>query len=80
MLDELSKASKVVGAKQVKRCVEAGTVRTVYLAADAAPRVTEPIAALCGEKGVPVETGCTMKQLGRACGIAVGAAVAAVLA
>lgn len=79
MLDELSRGSKVVGAKQVRRAVEAGTAKAVWLAADADPQVTGPIAALCGEKGVPVAAVSSMKELGRACGIAVGAAVAALL-
>ena len=80
MISELSGSNKVVGAKQVRRALESGTARTVFLAFDAAPNVTEPIAALCGEKGVPTVSGCSMKELGKACNIAVGAAVAAVLA
>lgn len=79
MLTELTNQAKVVGAKQVRRAVEAGTARKVFLAGDADPRVTEPIAALCGEKGVEVESVPSMRELGRACGIAVGAAVTALL-
>ncbi len=79
MLTELATADKVVGAKQTRRALERGTVRAVYLAADADPRITGPIAALCAEKGVSVRTDCSMKELGAACGIAVGCAVAAVL-
>ena len=77
MLTELSAASRVVGVKQVKRCVESGRALKVFLAQDAEGRITAPIAALCEEKGVPVETGGSMTDLGRACGISVGAAVAA---
>jgi len=80
MLTELSQRAKVVGAKQVKRALEAGTARKVFLARDAAPRITDPIAALCAEKGVERESECSMKELGRACGIAVGATVAALVA
>lgn len=79
MLTELTNQAKVVGAKQVRRAVEAGTARKVFLAGDADPRVIEPIAALCGEKGVEVESVPSMRELGRACGIAVGAAVTALL-
>lgn len=79
MLDELKNGSKVVGAKQTRRALNDGRVRMVYLASDADPRVTEPIAALCISAGVPAETACSMKELGAACGIAVGAAVAALL-
>ena len=77
MLTELSTASKVVGVKQVRRAVESGRALKVFLAQDAEGRVTAPITALCAEKGTPVETGGSMTDLGKACGISVGAAVAA---
>lgn len=80
MLTELTNNTKVVGAKQVKRAIEAGSAQKVFWAQDADPRVTEPIAALCGEKGVAVEAVPSMRELGKACGIAVGSAVAAVVA
>ncbi len=80
MLTELSNKAKVVGAKQVRRALEAGRALTVFLAADADPRVTEPIAAACAEKGVKAETVPSMRELGKACGISVGAAVAAAVA
>lgn len=79
MLTELSNKAKVVGAKQVKRALGADLALTVFLASDADPRVTEPVAAQCAEKGVKAETVPTMKELGKACGISVGAAVAAAL-
>ncbi|MDD5938958.1 MAG: ribosomal L7Ae/L30e/S12e/Gadd45 family protein, partial [Clostridiales bacterium] len=46
-----------MGAKQVKRAVEAGTAKQVFLASDADPRVTEPVAAACAGKEIPTETG-----------------------
>lgn len=79
MLTELSNKTKVVGVKQVKRAVEAGGVKKVFLAADADPRLTEPISALCAQKGIETEAAASMRELGRACGIAVGSAVAALL-
>ncbi|MEG2096790.1 MAG: ribosomal L7Ae/L30e/S12e/Gadd45 family protein [Pseudoflavonifractor sp.] len=79
MLAELKQGNKVVGVKQTRRALEGGRVRCVFLAEDADPRVTEPIGALCAEKGIPVETAHLMKDLGSACGIAVGSAVAALL-
>lgn len=69
--------TRVVGAKQVRRALDAGRAKAVWLAADADPGLTGPISALCAERGVPVETVSSMKELGRSCGIAVGAAVAA---
>ncbi len=79
MLTEFAAQHKVVGAKQVKRAIEAGRAVKVYLADDADPRVSEPIAALCANKGVETETVSSMRELGKVCGISVGAAVAAVL-
>ena len=79
MLSELSTANKVVGAKQVKRALSDGRAGKVFLAADADPRVTEPLAGLAGEKGVAVEQVPSMKELGTACGIAVGSAAAALV-
>ena len=54
-------------------------VKQVFVAKDAERRVVNPIVALADEKGVPIEWVETMKQLGKACGIEVGAATAAVL-
>ncbi len=79
MLTELATAAKVAGVKQTRRALEGGRAKTVFLAADADPRITEPIAALCAEKGVTVRSDCSMRELGAACGIAVGCAVAAIL-
>ena len=79
MLSELKTASKVTGAKQVTRALKNGSVRLVFLAQDADPRVTDPVALLCQEQGVETETVPTMTELVAACGIAVGSAVAAIL-
>lgn len=80
MLTELSQCPSVVGAKQVRRAVENGTARKVFLSDDADPRLTEPLSRLCAERGVEVESVPAMKALGKACGISVPAAVAAILA
>ncbi len=79
MIDQLKTGTKVVGAKQTGRALKEESVRCVFLAGNADPHVTEPIRTLCGEKNVPVEDVTDMKELGRACEIAVGAAVAALL-
>lgn len=79
MLNRLSTAGKVVGVKQTKRAVEGGKAALVFLAQDADPRVTDPIRELCADRGVSIEEGASMKELGAACGIAVGSAVAALL-
>lgn len=79
MLTELSGSNKVVGAKQAKRALNDGRAKKVFVAGDADPRVTQPLAQLAVDKRVPVELVPTMKELGAACGIAVGSAVAVLL-
>ncbi|MEG0824276.1 MAG: ribosomal L7Ae/L30e/S12e/Gadd45 family protein [Oscillospiraceae bacterium] len=79
MLTELISGSHVVGAKQTGRAIADAAAAAVFLAEDADPKITEPIAKLAHEQNVPVEMVATMKQLGAACSIAVGAAVAALL-
>lgn len=79
MLSQLENSAKVVGAKQTKRALRDGRVAGVFLARDADPMLTEPVEALSRELQVPVEWIPSMKDLGNACGIAVGAAVAATL-
>ena len=77
MLNELTNAAKVVGVKQVRRALTNGQAKRLYLAKDADPQLTRPLAEQAQERGVEVVWADTMKALGRACGIAVGAAVAA---
>lgn len=79
MLQDLKTAKRVTGAKQVTRALKNGNARQVFLAENADPRVTEPIASLCEEYDVAVEAVPTMEALGAACGIAVGSAVAALI-
>ena len=77
-MERLSGNEKVVGLKQVRRAVTEGRVNLVFLACDADPRLTEALEALCKERGVATVWDYTMAQLGKACGIAVGTAAAAV--
>lgn len=79
MLTQLENSAKVVGVKQTRRALNDGRARAVYLALDADPGLTEPLSVQAEEKGVTVHWIDSMKALGRACGIAVGAAVAAVI-
>ena len=79
MLTELASQEKVIGVKQSRKAVREGRAKRVYLACDADPAITEPVAVSCEAAGIPVETEHTMAQLGRACRITVGAAVAVLL-
>ena len=79
VLPDLSRQRIAVGTKQLKKAVRAGTVRCVYLAENADPALTQPLAALCGDNQIQITWVPTMEALGSACGIEVGAAAAAVL-
>jgi large subunit ribosomal protein L7A len=69
----------VVGAKQLRKSLQNGTADFVFLARNADPAITEPMEALCRTCSVEYAWIATMAELGRACGIEVGAAAAAVL-
>ena len=76
--EELAKSKFVVGAKQLRKALKNGTAHRVYLACNADPAVTEPIAALCQLNQVDIAWVRSMTDLGHACGIEVGAAAAAI--
>lgn len=67
----------VVGVKQLKKALKNSCATHVYLAKNADPALTEPLAALCMEQKIPVAWVPTMQDLGKQCGIEVGAAAAA---
>ncbi len=79
MLTELASSNKVVGVKQSRKAIRDGRAARVYLAVDADPAITEPVAAECEQAGIPVEDEYSMTQLGHACQITVGAAVVVLL-
>ena len=79
MLDELKTEKKVVGIKQLRRALTDQTAELVFLAKDADPALTEPLMAQCREGGVEVVSDVTMAELGKACGIAVSSAAAAIV-
>ena len=75
----LSEMKIVVGAKQLKKAVKAGRVKYVFLAENADPAVTQPLEALCAANHIQITWVHSMTELGRSCGIEVGAAAAAVV-
>lgn len=81
MLDEsIREAQKIViGLKQTRRALEKENVCSVYVAKDADDRLLKPIMEMCRNKHIQLNEVTSMTELGKACGIKVGAAVAAVL-
>lgn len=79
VLSEIASHHKVVGLKQSARALREGSVSKVFFASDADPMVLMRLETLCQQQGIAVEKEATMAQLGQAAGIAVGAAVVALL-
>ena len=78
MLEMLTGANKVVGAKQVLRAIEAGSVSRVFIASDADMFVTRPVFDACRAANIEIIEVPSMKALGEACGVQVKAAAAAI--
>lgn len=79
LLQQLREERRVVGVKQLRKALQEGRARRVFLAKNADPQLTKPVELLCGQKEVPCTWVATMADLGNACGIDVGAAAAAVV-
>ncbi len=78
-LETLNEADVVIGIKQVTKAVKRGLTSEVFIAEDADERVIGPLKLLCDENNITVTQVSTMKELGKACSIEVGAAAVAVL-
>ena len=78
-LDTLKTTNHVIGIKQVTKAIKRGQAKKIFIAADAETRVTEPLIEIANAQKVWTENLSTMKELGAACGIEVGAAAVAVL-
>ena len=69
----------VVGAKQLRKALQNGRAKRVYLAGNADPAITEPIELMCKQYHIDYAWVPNMLDLGKACGIEVGAAAAAAI-
>ncbi len=72
-------AKKVAGLKQTIKAVEQGKATLVFVAKDAEEKIRQSIAETSQSKGIPLVEVDSMNDLGQACGIQVGTAVAAIL-
>ncbi|NHM33368.1 50S ribosomal protein L7ae-like protein [Neobacillus terrae] len=78
--EKVLRAKKVsIGTKQTVKALNEGTAKEVIIAEDADPKLTAPVIKIALEKDVPFHYAETMKKLGRACGIKVGAAAVAII-
>ena len=70
---------RAVGVREARKHLERGLVERVIVARDADAPVTDDLVREAGVRGVTIDYTETMVELGRACGIQVGAAAAALL-
>lgn len=79
MLKILSEQNKIVGIKQTTKALNQDKVKTLFVAEDADKHLIQHMEQIAKEKNAEVIHVDSMKNLGKACGIDVGAAVAAIL-
>lgn len=70
--------SVIIGTKQTIRAMKKDIVQEVMIARDADPYLTARIVEVANELAVPITYVDSMKMLGKACGIDVGAAAVAI--
>lgn len=78
-MEKLKIPNKVAGIKQTKAVVSNGTAEKVYIASDADARLVLDIIELCEKTGTEICKEATKKELGKACGLDVFCAAAAIL-
>ncbi|QQF63984.1 50S ribosomal protein L7ae-like protein [Bacillus mojavensis] len=78
--DKVSQAkSIIIGTKQTVKALKRGSVKEVVVAKDADPILTSGVIKLAKDNGIAVSMVESMKKLGKACGIEVGAAAVAIM-
>jgi large subunit ribosomal protein L7A len=78
MVDRLQ-GKKVIGIKQSVKSLKNGEGKILYVASDAEGALVKPVIELACALNIEVKYIDTMKELGRLCGIDVGAAVTLVI-
>jgi large subunit ribosomal protein L7A len=69
----------VIGTKQTVKALKEGNVQELVVASDAEPKVIAKVVEVAQELNVPVLYVDSMKKLGKACGIEVGASTVAII-
>ena len=76
--DRVRDSQTIIGTKQTVKAMRAGSVKELFVALDADNWVTDSAISFAREIGIPVTLVESKKELGKACGIHVGAAVVAI--
>ncbi|MBV7508803.1 50S ribosomal protein L7ae-like protein [Bacillus sp. sid0103] len=69
----------VIGTKQAVKALKEGNVRELVIASDADPKLTAKVVNVALEINIPILYVDSMKKLGKACGIEVGASTVAII-
>lgn len=76
--EKVTQADEVlIGTKQTLKAIEHGTASEIIVAEDAAEEIQQRILKAANESSVSIQFVDSMKKLGKACGIDVGAATIA---
>ena len=78
-LNELAVPERVVGEREVRRAIEKGTLRKMFVATDSDEKVTKAMREAAAGLGIEVEEVDSKLRLGRACAIDRPAALAGLL-
>ncbi len=78
-MERIKTSTHVVGLKQTKKAIEAGSANLVFIARDADLHVVFPLEKLCEGKNTEVVYVNNMKELAKACRVDVPTAVAAIV-
>lgn len=77
--EKVAQAKKIiVGSKQTVKALKAGEVNELVIAEDADAKVTADLLRTAREMNTAISYVDSMKKLGKACGIAVGASAVAI--
>ncbi|MFO8059725.1 MAG: ribosomal L7Ae/L30e/S12e/Gadd45 family protein [Bacillota bacterium] len=80
LLGELQRASeKAVGTRETRKALDEDRVVKVFIARDAEEYVVRPVIDVSQQRGLDIVYVDSMSELGKACGISVGAASAGIL-
>jgi large subunit ribosomal protein L7A len=69
----------VIGTKQTVKALKEGNVKELVVASDADPKLTAKVVNEALEIDIPILYVDSMKKLGKACGIEVGASTVAII-
>ncbi len=70
---------RIVGLKQTVKAVKSGNAKNVYVAEDADDFIKQSVIGACNDAKLRIIYVKSMKELGDACGIDIGASTAAII-